>query len=97
MKVYDPAKAHDYYVRTRKLKGRKTGQKVQTSKGSSSTDSSTQIAEQRAYAAKRMNDIKARLAQLSEEVDRMLAEAPVNKRPLRLDKFRDNEDPVIDQ
>jgi hypothetical protein len=85
---YDPVKAHEYYLRTRHLKGRKKGQ-AQAPVASESHPSYTvklhngkvihlsekQLAEQRAYAAKRVNEIKARLAELGSKLRKMMSEA----------------------
>src|SRR5262245_53478591 len=82
---YDPAKAHEYYIRTRQLKGRKKGRidipnrvvkpprfsatrsptfTVKLRDGGTAKLTSQQLTEQRAYAAKRVADIKKNLAEL---------------------------------
>jgi len=78
---YDPVKAHEYYIRTRQLTGRKLGtrEKLTALDRSSATSSpfytvvlngetvrltKEQLAEQRAYATKRVAQIKASLADL---------------------------------
>lgn len=76
--LYDPAKAHEYYIRTRQLKGRKAGSSSFTVKGTRGQTvnlSGQQLAEQRAYAAKRINDIKNRLAELSSKLNTLRSEA----------------------
>lgn len=96
---YDPVKAHEYYMQTRQLKGRKKGlaQPVNTT-GSSTPRSSSgmvtvklasgkvvkltsqQMAEQQAYAAKRVGEIKNNLNKLSAELKKKLAEAEKKKK-----------------
>jgi len=73
---YDPVKAHQYYLRTRQLKGRKKGESytVKTDKGQVVLTAS-QLAEQKAYAAKRVSDIKSRLAELNVKFKKMIADA----------------------
>lgn len=95
---YDPVKAHEYYERTKKLKGRKKGGakpptkqrdsiaplrsprfQVKTAKGTT-TLSAKQLAEQKAYAAKRVTDIKKKLAKLETELKKRMAEARKKER-----------------
>jgi hypothetical protein len=89
MKPYDAAKAHDYYIRTRNLKGRRTGSRVQAPirpsaksptytvkvRGKAVKLTGRQLAEQRAYATKRIGEIKKRLSELNAKFKKMLAEA----------------------
>lgn len=75
---YDPVKAHEYYMRTRQLKGRKKGSPtflVNKPSGKTVTLTSQQLTEQRAYAAKRVNDIKLKLAELTSKLHIALREA----------------------
>jgi hypothetical protein len=79
---YDPVKAHEYYIRTRQLKGRKKGSptySVQKPSGKTVTLTARQLTEQRAYAAKRVNDIKLKLAELSSQLRIALREAREKK------------------
>lgn len=54
--VYDPAKAREYYLRTRELKGRK--------KGSVEPTAAQRVAAQRAAALKRQKELAAKVFQL---------------------------------
>jgi hypothetical protein len=85
---YDPVKAHEYYIRTRKLKGRKKGTtmppvvkrqsavrkapagsfSVTLGSGRTIHLSAQQLNEQKAFAAKRVQDIKQRLSDLNEKL-----------------------------
>lgn len=76
--VYDPVKAHEYYMRTRELKGRRKGSPRFTVRGAHGETvelSGRQLAEQRAYAAKRVNDIKTRLSELSSRLTELRSAA----------------------
>jgi hypothetical protein len=90
---YDPVKAHEYYVRTRQLKGREKGRSspvgrssisrsptftVKTSRGKVRL-TGQQLAEQRAYAAKRVNNIKNRLSELNVKLRKAMAAAETKK------------------
>lgn len=75
---YDPAKAHQYYLRTRQLKGRRKGQTTFTVKGRSGGTvqlTQQQLVEQQAYAAKRVGEIKKKLSDLRHELEKRMAEA----------------------
>lgn len=75
---YDPVKAHEYYIRTRQLKGRRAGSSTFTVRGASGQKvelSGRQLAEQRAYAAKRVNEIKNRLSELTTKLHQLRANA----------------------
>lgn len=75
---YNPQKAHDYYVRTRQLKGRRKGQATVTVKGRSGGTvqlTKQQLVEQQAYAAKRVGEIKQKLSDLKKELEKRMAEA----------------------
>lgn len=63
---YDPQKAHEYYMRTRKLHPRQGGGSytVTTSNGKTLKLSSQQLAEQKVYAAARVEQIKKNLSDL---------------------------------
>lgn len=90
---YDPAKAHAYYLRTRKLKGRKKGQQpqatftptrkqtftVRLSDGSTVKLTQQQLTEQKAFAAKRVSDITNRLAELGTKLKSAMAAAEKKK------------------
>jgi len=85
---YDPVKAHEYYIRTRKLKGRKAGTtmppvvkrqpvvrkppsgtfSVKLASGRTVNLSPQQLNEQKAFAAKRVQDIKQRLSDLNQKL-----------------------------
>lgn len=75
---YDPAKAHEYYLRTRKLKGRKKGSSTYTVRypgGQTVKLTGRQLAEQKAYVAQRIGHIKAKLAELNTKLTKMRSEA----------------------
>ena len=86
---YDPVKAHEYYIKNRKLKGRKPGEedlakdKKPKSSGSFTVKSngktyklsSQQLTEQKAYAAQRVMGIKKKLHKLNVELKKKMAEA----------------------
>lgn len=79
---YDPVKAHEYYIRTRQLKGRKKGSPTYTvtkPSGKTVTLTGRELAEQRAYAAKRVNDIKLKLAELQSKLVAALGDAREKK------------------
>jgi uncharacterized protein YgiM (DUF1202 family) len=91
---YDPVKAHEYYIRTRKLKGRhpksvpvrahtrnlsKGSYTVRLSNGKTVTLTRQQLVEQQVYAAKRVTDIKKRLNELTNKLKTMLKEAEKKK------------------
>ncbi len=83
---YSPAKAHEYYMRTRKLHPRTGGvarQPVGRGKAVKKTVSqptkvakvNPQLTAQRAYAAKRVSELTAKLADLTAELQKRLANA----------------------
>lgn len=74
---YDPQKAHEYYLRTRQLKGRKKGSTytVKTEGGGTVHLTEKQLVEQKAYAEKRVSEIKTRLNELSSHLRKMMADA----------------------
>ena len=90
---YDPVKAHEYYVRNRHLKGRRAGQSqpvvspraksptytVRTVSGQTVTLSGRELAEKKAYAAKRIGKIKRRLAELNTILRKSMADAKAKK------------------
>lgn len=93
---YDPVKAHEYYMRTRKLKGRKKGTTavpmqwtsrasrpasftVKTARGTTVKLTGKELNEQRAYLAKRVNEIKKNLVKLNSELKKAMAEAKAKK------------------
>lgn len=76
--LYDPAKAHEYYLRTRQLKGRRKGSSnytVNLGGGKKVQLTAQQLTEQRAYATKRISEIKTRLDELKNELRKMMGEA----------------------
>src|SRR4051812_6460516 len=89
---YDPVKAHEYYIRTRKLKGHRPGRatpvRAHVRKSPTYTVSTKnkqfkltekQLVEQRVYAAKRVSDIKNRLQDLSTKLHQLIEEAKKKK------------------
>lgn len=88
---YDPVKAHEYYIRTRQLKGRKKGSKLVRTSNRSAVKSPTfrvnlgngktvdltakQLAEQKAYAAERVTKIKKKLGELNTKLRKAMSEA----------------------
>jgi len=86
---YDPVKAREYYLRTRKLKGRKKGVALLpkgkapkrkksftvTVDGKAYKLSPKQLAEQKVYAEKRVLGIKKKLSKLNAELKKKMAEA----------------------
>ena len=95
---YDPVKAHQYYLRTRELKGRRKGRvqlptdksrpvvkpslskraetfTVKLDGGKTAKLTSQQLTEQKVYAAKRVADIKSKLAELNGLLKQRMAEA----------------------
>lgn len=89
--VYDPVKAHEYYLRTRQLKGRRKAQSVlsthtpraprsttytvRTPSGKTVRVTKQQLDEQKAYAAKRVGEIKQKLQELGAKLRKMKSEA----------------------
>lgn len=63
---YDPVKAHEYYLRTRKLKGRKHGTSytVKGRNGKAVRVSAQELEEQKVYAAARVAQLKKNLDDL---------------------------------
>jgi hypothetical protein len=86
---YDPRKAHEYYLRTRKLKGRKSGTAVADFRSGDGKSSYTvklrdgktaklneqQLAEQRLYAEARVQSIQKKLVELNKALKEKMAEA----------------------
>lgn len=73
---YDPRKAHDYYMRTRKLHPRQGGQTFTVhnpSTGAVTKLSAAELQKQTAYAAERVSNIKARLVRLTTELHQKVA------------------------
>lgn len=81
---YDPQKAHEYYMRTRELKGRRRGRverlrpsrsarrgetyRVKTRNGGVDTYTKSELADKKIYIAKRIESIKGKLSLLNEEL-----------------------------
>lgn len=78
---YDPVKAHEYYLRTRNLKGRtkSSAYTVSLAGGKKVQLSRQQLVEQQAYAAKRVDEIKARLVELGTQLRKLMTEAKAKK------------------
>lgn len=78
---YDPVKAHEYYIRRRKLKGRKKSTSYTVKYGSGKTVklTSRQLIEQKAYASKRVGEIKKKLTELSSKLQEAMREAEKKK------------------
>lgn len=74
---YNPQKAHEYYLRTRQLTGRKKRSTyiVKTEGGGTVQLTEKQLIEQRAYAAKRVSEIKTRLHELGIHLRKMMADS----------------------
>lgn len=94
---YDPQKAREYYLRTRKLKGRKKGRgdtyTIKTRTGGTRTVNAKELAEQKANTAQRIAAIKVRLNDLTRELnDRMAkarkAEREQKKKPTKAEKSK---------
>jgi DNA repair exonuclease SbcCD ATPase subunit len=72
---YDPRKAHEYYMRTRQLKGRKKGTATPLPSSKPTKVDPQVVAKQRQAAAKRVNELKAKLADLNRQLKEKMAEA----------------------
>lgn len=69
--VYDPVKAHEYYLRTRELKGRTKGSEVDTVKRFASVQISTEIvAARKAAALKHRKAQEAKVVQLKSRLEK---------------------------
>lgn len=88
-RVYDPVKAHQYYLRTRKLKGRKKG-RVETPVGRAGSvvktalaspagkkpvSNNPQLQRQRQQAAARVDTLRKKLSELNTRLKEKMAEA----------------------
>lgn len=94
-KPYNPVKAHEYYMRTRKLHPRKTGVSYTVSRGGGKTVklSAKQLAEQQAYAAHRVSAIRDRLTKLNKLLaqklhDEKQRERDAKKKPTSAEKHK---------
>ena len=78
--AYDPAKAHEYYLRTRQLKGRKAASPTYTVRTGrkSVTLTGRQLAEQKANVAERISAIKTKLAELTVKINKLVSETKKN-------------------
>lgn len=78
---YDPAKAHEYYLRTRKLKGRRKSTTYTVNLGSGRTVilTSRELAEQKAYAAKRLRVTLDKLTELNAKLREVMSDAKQKK------------------
>jgi len=84
---YDPVKAHEYYIRTRKLKGRQPGQQTHPSVSTSSPSSSNAQVKvsgkggtdskkkPTTHAAQRISQMQQRLNKLTQAYNKALADA----------------------
>ena len=89
---YDPAKAHAYYIRTRQLKGRRGAKaKPVSTYAVTENDSQTsvltgqQLAEQKAFIAKRVTEIKKSLTELSRALKKAMSDAKAKKAKAAID------------
>jgi hypothetical protein len=85
MHVYDPAKAHEYYMRVRQLKGRKKGSKdpfkPPTGKPRRKGDHKTAKAKQRKELAAAIQTLEAKLSKLEKLIQKKKhAEASENRK-----------------
>jgi hypothetical protein len=80
---YDPAKAHEYYMKTRKLKGRHHGGSytVKTGGGHTVVLSGQKLVEQKAYAAHRVEALKKDLSDLAVILRNKIEEAKKSSKP----------------
>lgn len=89
-RVYDPVKAHQYYLRTRKLKGRKKGRAQPVSDvgagrlvktalaspaGKKPVSNNPQLQRQRQQAAARVSTLRQKLSELNARLKEKMAEA----------------------
>ena len=87
---YDPVKAHEYYLRTRKLKGRKKG----SAKTASETrpvvkvDNSAAKARRRQELAARISALEEKLKKVEELIRKKLREEKSDDRKARAEKNR---------
>lgn len=102
--LYDPVKAHEYYLKTRQLKGRKKGSglvpitsgRSRKTKGSGSVTvtfngmqyklTPAQHAEQQAYAAERVRNIKIKIHTLEKALKEKMAKARKTEREAKKPK-----------
>lgn len=71
---YDPAKAHDYYIRTRQLKGRKSGAGVAPGGGKAPARAADNQ-DKKIAAAEQVARLRSKLGQLQTELKKRMAEA----------------------
>lgn len=98
---YDPVKAHEYYMRTRKLKGRKKAAAVvptqwttpwanrfavKTSSGKVNLKTKS-VSEQQAYADKRVKEIIRKARKLRSEFKKAMAKAEADMAAFEAKKF----------
>jgi len=96
--AYDPVKAHEYYERHKKLKGRKPGQAVDTTTAVGSSDPrigkhmpkihSEARAKQRKELAERIQSLSKKLAKLEAAIRRMVHEEASEDRKGKAKKER---------
>jgi hypothetical protein len=82
---YNPQKAHEYYIRTRHLKGRRHGSgqdySVVSKYGTVEKLTGQQLTEQRVYAAHRVTTIQNRLKDLGTKLQALVASQSKTKTP----------------
>ena len=78
---YDPIKAHEYYMRTRVLKGRKRAPRyaVKTASGKTVELTAKELNEQKAYAAQRVAAILKKLDELNAKLTKAMGVAKEKK------------------
>lgn len=91
-KPYDPVKAHEYYMRTRKLHPRKKGVSYTVQRGNGRTVklSAKELTEEKLYAQHRVTVIKGRLETLQSELQKKMAET--KKKPTAADKTKQKQE-----
>lgn len=92
---YDPAKAHEYYMRTRQLHPRAKSAKyeVKRADGKTATLNAKQLAEQKAYAEHRVTAIHEKLKTLKAElVKKIDATHKAKAKPTAADKAKASRD-----
>jgi chromosome segregation ATPase len=75
---YDPRKAHEYYLRTRKLKGRQPG-RMDVSGGARAPSASQDLSKKRKAASERVKALKDKLTKLKAELRKRKGEAEVKR------------------
>lgn len=68
---YDPAKRREYYLRTRQLLGRKTGQALDTSRERNKSSSPPFVPPKKAKASSKQSDFQAQMDALNARLDKL--------------------------